>query len=137
MSGRSDKIYVISCSRDLVGMGVDRIRTATEGLSTVSLQLDWSKAQLAPVVSAQREAFKAGETRIVSIRPITVPKHSVVIQSFYGANGMGDLFCIGSPEFKTAAEDRVADHAMFQSRIKASVMIDDLLGQVLIVPGTA
>ncbi len=48
---------------------------------------------------------------------------------------MGNVSCIGSLEFKKYDEPRVAEKAMFQSRLKAAVMKGDLLGQVLIVPG--
>ena len=72
---------------------------------------------------------------IVSIKRIEISAYAQVLQSFYGANGMGHLACVGSLEFKKYDEPRVADKAMFQSRLKAAVMKGDLLGQVLIVPG--
>jgi len=135
MSNQSDEIYVITCSDKLVSMGMNRLRTATEGLSELHLSLDWPKATLVPVISEEKAQFNTGETRVVKIRQVKVPALAVVLQSFYGSNGMGHLFCIGSTEFKTVREDRIADRAMFQSRIKASVLPDDLLGQVIIVPG--
>ncbi|MFW9909633.1 MAG: hypothetical protein ACFFEF_13760 [Candidatus Thorarchaeota archaeon] len=46
-----------------------------------------------------------------------------------------NLSCIGSTEFKTFSEERVADRVMFHSRIKASMIRGDLLGHVLLVPG--
>ena len=64
-----------------------------------------------------------------------IPAYAQVLQSHYGANGMGYISCIGSLEFKKFDEERIANKAMFHSRIKASVMKGDLLGQVLIVPG--
>lgn len=130
-----DKIYVISCNQELLSMGMDRLRMAVEGLQEVTISLDWSKATLVPVVSEEKVHFQVGETNILPIRPISIPAYAMVIQSFYGSNGMGHLSCIGSMEFKTYAEDRVANKAMFQSRIKAAVMKGDLLGQVLIIPG--
>ena len=108
---------------------------AVEGLEDVAVSLDWSKARLVPVVSEERVQFQVNETSIISIRPIAVPAYAMVLQSFYGTNGMGHLSCVGSTEFKAFAEERVANKAMFQSRIKAAVMKGDLLGQVLIVPG--
>ena len=129
----NERIYVISCSQDLATMGIDRIRKATEGLEETVVSLNWSNACLVPVVADEKVAFKAEETKIVSIRSITIPKHAVVMQSFYGANGMGHTFCIGSVEFKTFDQIRTADKAMFRSRIRASVMKGDLLGQVLVI----
>jgi hypothetical protein len=108
---------------------------AVEGLEELTISLDWSRATLIPVVSEEKVQFQVGETSIISIRPIAIPAYAMVIQSFYGSNGMGHLSCIGSMEFKTFADERVADKAMFQSRIKAAVMKGDLLGQVLIIPG--
>ena len=89
---------------------------------------------MVPVVSNEKVVFLVGESQFVPINPIKIPANSVVIQSFYGVNGMGHLSCIGSQEFKRPDEDRVADMSVFQSRIKASVLKGDLLGQVLIVP---
>ena len=116
-------------------MGLDRMRTAVEGLEEIELALDWSKIKLYPVVAEDKVNFHEGETQIIPVRPIPVPAYSMVFLSFYGANGMGHLFCIGCIEMKTFSEDRTANVAMFQSRIKASVMKGDLLGQVMIVPG--
>ncbi|MFW9788365.1 MAG: DUF22 domain-containing protein [Candidatus Thorarchaeota archaeon] len=129
-----DKIYVISCNQDLVNMGMDRMRTAVYGLEERTMALDWSNVRLVPVIANEKVAFAEGETNIVSIRPIPIPANSVVFQSFYGTNGMGHLSCIGSQEYTKSSEDRTADMSMFQSRIKASVMKDDLLGQILVVP---
>ncbi|MHA1637331.1 MAG: DUF22 domain-containing protein [Candidatus Thorarchaeota archaeon] len=131
----SEKIYVISCSQDLASMGLDRIRSSVEGLEEVTLALDWSKARLVPVIAQEKVPMQPGETMIVSIKPIEIPAYAQVIQSFYGANGMGHVSCVGSLEFKKYDEPRVADKAMFQSRLKAAVMKGDLLGQVLIVSG--
>jgi len=130
-----EKIYVISCNQDLVKMGVDRVRTAVNGLEETPISLDWSNARLVPVIANERVAYQAGETKITGIKPISVPAYHMVVQSFYGSNGMGHLFCIGAPEFKPFYEGRVASVAMFQSRIKSSVLIGDLLGQVIVVPG--
>jgi hypothetical protein len=132
----TDKIYVISCSQDLADMGMDRIRTGVEGLDEVAINLDWSKAKFVPVVADDKVPFQIGETKIVPIIPIKIPAYAMVLQSFYGVNGMGHSSCIGALEFKPPSEDRVADMSMFNSTLKASVMKGDLLGQVLIVPGT-
>ena len=130
-----DKIYVISCNQELMSMGIDRRRMAVEGLQKTMISLDWSKAALIPVVSEEEVQFQVGETNIISIRPIEIPAYAMVIQSFYGSNGMGHLYCVGSTEFKSYTDDRVADKAMFQSRIKAAVMKGDLLGQIIVIPG--
>jgi hypothetical protein len=130
----SEKIYVISCSQDLLSLGMDRLRTAREGLEERTLSLDWSKTRLVPVVANEKVAFSEGDTQLVPIIPISIPANSVVLQSFYGVNGMGHLSCIGCQEFKRPDENRTADMSMFQSRIKAAVLKGDLLGQVLIVP---
>jgi len=130
----SEKIYVISCSRELLSMGMDRLRTAVEGMEERTLSLDWSKVRLVPVVADEKVAFTENESQFVPIKIIQIPANSVVIQSHYGVNGMGHLSCIGSQEFKHPNEDRIADMSVFQSRIKASVLKGDLLGQVLIVP---
>jgi hypothetical protein len=130
----SEKIYVISCSQDLLSLGMDRLRTAREGLEERTLSLDWSKTRLVPVVANEKVAFSEGDTQLVPIVPISIPANSVVLQSFYGVNGMGHLSCIGCQEFKGPDENRTADMSMFQSRIKAAVLKGDLLGQVLIVP---
>ncbi|OLS29683.1 MAG: hypothetical protein ThorAB25_15080 [Candidatus Thorarchaeota archaeon AB_25] len=131
----SEKIYVISCSQDLQSLGMDRLRTAVEGMEERTLSLDWSKVRLVPVIANEKVAFAEGQSEFVPIKPISIPGNSTVFQSFYGVNGMGHLSCIGSQEFKRPDEDRTADMSIFQSRIKASVLKGDLLGQVLIVPG--
>ncbi len=131
----SEKIYVISCSRDLLSLGMDRLRTAVEGMGERTISLDWSKVRFVPVIADEKVAFQGGDSQFVPIKPIKIPANSVVIQSYYGVNGMGHLSCIGSQEFKRPDEDRTADVSVFQSRIKASVLKGDLLGQVLIVPG--
>lgn len=131
----SEKIYVISCRQDLTSFGIDRTRTSVEGLEPVGLSLDWSKASLEPVVADEKVAFLEGEIRIVRIKALQVPAYAIVLHSFYGSNGMGHISCIGAEEFKNYSEDRTARMTMFQSRLKASVMKGDLLGQVLIVPG--
>ncbi|TFH05211.1 MAG: hypothetical protein E4H14_13210 [Candidatus Thorarchaeota archaeon] len=132
----SEKIYVISCRQDLSSIGVDRMRNSVDGLEEIELALDWSKTRLVPVIATEKTAFVEGETKLVPIQSIEVPAYSVVFQSFYGSNGMGDLCCIGSTKMKLHTEDRVANVSMFSSRLKASVMRGDLLGQVLIVSGT-
>jgi len=113
---------------------MDRLRTAVEGMEERTLLLDWSKVRVIPVVANGKVAFNEGETQFVPIRPIPVPANAIVFQSFYGVNGMGHLSCIGCQELKKPSEERVADMAIFRSRIKASVLQGDLLGQVLIVP---
>lgn len=131
----SEKIYVISCRQDLADMGMDRVRSAVEGLESAEIAIDWSKARLDPVVATEKVPFAAGETRIVPIRPIQVPAYGLVLQSFYGANGMGHISCVGALEYISYTQEREANMAMFQSRLKASVMKGDMLGQVLVVPG--
>jgi hypothetical protein len=131
----SEKIYVISCRQDLADMGMDRVRSAVDGLSEIEVALEWEKARLTPVVAIEKVPFAEGETRIVPIRPIKIPAYGMVLQSFYGSNGMGHISCIGALEYKSYSEERVANMAMFQSRLKASVMKGDMLGQVLVVPG--
>jgi len=131
----AEKIYVISCRQDLVEMGIDRMRTAVEGLEEIELSLDWSTTKLIPVISTEKISFQAGETQLVPIRPIKIPAYAVVIHSFYGSNGMGDLGCVGCTQMKMPSENREANMSMFSSRIKGSVMPGDLLGQVLVVPG--
>ena len=116
-------------------MGMDRMRTSVEGLEEMELSLDWSTTRLVPVVAAEKTSFQEGETKIVPIRPIKIPAYAIVFQSFYGSNGMGDLGCVGSTEMKMPSDVREANMSMFSSRIKASVMVGDLLGQVLIVNG--
>jgi hypothetical protein len=131
----TEKIYVISCSPDLACMGLDRVRSTVEGLQETELSLDWSNVRFVPVVATEKMAFQVGETAIVPIKEIKVPAYSIVIQSIYGVNGMGHLVCVGALEFKKYSEDRVANVSMFQSRIKASILPGDLLGQVLIARG--
>ena len=131
----TEKIYVISCSQDLASMGMDRIRSSVEGLEEVTIEFDWSNVRLVPVVAQEKVPMQVGESAIVSINPIEIPPYSQVIQSYYGSDGMGHISCIGSLEFKRYDEPRTAEKAMFQSRLKASVLKGDLLGQVLIVPG--
>lgn len=87
------------------------------------------------MIAQEKVPMQPGETMIVSIKPIEIPTYAQVLQSYYGSNGMGHVSCIGSLEFKKYDEPRVAEKAMFQSRLKAAVMKGDLLGQVLIVPG--
>jgi len=111
------------------------MRSSVEGLDEVELSLDWSKTRLVPVVASEKVIFQEGETNLVPIRPIDIPAYAMVFQSFYGTNGMGDMGCIGSTEMMLYSDTRTANMAMFSSRIKASVMIGDLLGQVLIVEG--
>lgn len=126
---------MISCREDLVGLGMGRMRTSVDGLDEVVLSLDWSKVRFVPVIAAEKVNFQIGESKIVTIKPIAVPAYSIVFQSFYGSNGMGDLGCIGCMEMKLYSEDKTANKSMFSSRINASVLPGDLLGQVLIVPG--
>jgi len=114
---------------------MDRMRTSVEGLEEARVALDWSKTRLVPVIASEKVAYQGGETKIVSIKPIKVPAYHVVFRSFYGSNGMGELACIGSTVMKKHSEERTADMSMFSSRIKASVLPGDLLGQVLIVLG--
>lgn len=89
---------------------------------------------LVPVVACEKVAFTVGVQQFVPIKPITIPANAVVIQSYYGVNDMGHLSFIGVQEFKRPDEDRTADMSIFQSRIKASVLKGDLLGQILIIP---
>lgn len=130
----TDKIYIVSCSQDLVSLGMDRMRSGVEGIEEATLSLDWSKAKLVPVVAAEKVSFVEGEAKLVPIHPIDVPAKAMVISSFYGVNGMGHLSCIGTKEFKKFDEDKTADMSMFTSRIKASVMKNDLLAMVLVIP---
>ena len=129
----SEKLYIIACTQDLQKMGLDRIRMRVEGMERRDLRLDWSKTSIVPVVADEKVSFQVGETRIVNIRPIDVNPDSIVLSSMFGVNGMGHMTCIGSTEFKQMTEKRIADKAMFQSRIKAPVMPGDILGQVIIV----
>ncbi len=116
-------------------MGIDRLRSHVEGMEETTFTLDWSRVRLVPVVANERVSFDAGETKIVSIKPITLGPYEMVLESFYGVNGMGHLQCIGSLQFKHFSEERTADKAQFRSVIRAAVLKGDLLGQVLIVPG--
>jgi hypothetical protein len=116
-------------------MGMDRVRTAVEGLEESEIALDWSSTRLIPVVAADKISFQEGETRLVPITPIKIPAYAIVFQSFYGTNGMGDLGCVGCTEFKLPSEDRIANMSMFSSRVKASVLVGDLLGQIIVVSG--
>lgn len=129
----SEKIYVISCRQDLTDLGMDRMRSSVDGLEEVELSLDWSNTRLVPVVASEKVSFQEGETKLVPIRPIKVSSYAMVFQSFYGMSGMGDLGCIGCTDMKMYSDDRSANMSMFSSRIKASVLSGDLLGQVLIV----
>ncbi len=131
----SGKIYVISCRQDLISYGIDRMRTSVEGLETSRLSLDWSGVRLEPVVADEKVPFQEGESRIVRIKAIEIPAYAMVLHSFYESNGMGHISCIGAMEFRNYSENRIANMAMFQSRLKASVLNGDLLGQVMIVPG--
>ena len=130
-----DKIYVICCDQSLSSMGLGHIRTAIEGVEESTMSLDWSNVRSVPVIATERVEFEAGDTHIVRIKPIKVPAKHAVIRSFYGNNGMGNLSCIGSTEFKSYSEDRIADRAMFTARIKSPTVVGDLLGHVLLVPG--
>jgi hypothetical protein len=131
----SEKIYVISCTPDLESFGMDRMRSSVEGLEEAKLSLDWSKIRLVPVIAAEKANFQIGESHIVHIKPIPVPAYSIVIKSLYGVNGMGHLACIGCTDMKKYSEDKTANMSIFNSRIKASVLPGDLLGQVLVIPG--
>lgn len=125
---------MISCNPNLTEIGMNRMRRAEQGLEETKLALDWSDGRLHPVVATERENFEKGEIKIISINPITIPPGGMVFQSFYGVNGMGHLSCIGCQEYQHYSEKRVADVAMFQARIRAPVMKNDLLGQVIVVP---
>jgi hypothetical protein len=131
----TEKIYVISCNPDLACMGLDRLRSTVEGLQETKLSLDWSRVRFVLVIAAEKMAFQVGETAIVPIKDIKAPAYSIIIQSIYGTNGMRHLVCVGALDFKKYSEDRVANVSMFQSRIKASILPGDLLGQVLVVQG--
>ncbi len=131
----TDKMYVISCRKDLESLGIDRRRMHVEGLEEAELSLDWSKVRIVPVVAMEKVSFQVGESGMVPIEPIEIPAYAIVFQSFYGVNGMGHLACIGSLDFKPYYEDRTANMAMFRSNIKAAVLKGDILGQVIIVPG--
>jgi len=129
-----DKIYAICCDESRSSMGLGYIRTAVEGVGESMLSLDWSHTRSIPIISLEREEFEAGQTRIITIKPIEIPARTVVIRSFYVSNGMGNLACIGSTEFKRLDEKRIADRAMFTSRITGPVVRGDLLGHILMIP---
>ena len=116
-------------------MGLDRLRSSVEGLEEIELTLDWSKVRLVPIVADEKIHFPDSGSSIVSIKPIEIPAYAMVFNSYYGVNGMGHASCVGSLTFKKYSEERTADKAMFHSRIKASVLPGDLLGQIMIVPG--
>ncbi|MHA2426120.1 MAG: DUF22 domain-containing protein [Candidatus Thorarchaeota archaeon] len=130
-----DKIYAICCDQSMSSMGLGYIRTAVEGVDESTVSLDWTKTRSVPIISLERLEFEASQTRIVSIRHIEIPAKVAVLRSFYVSNGMGNLACIGSTEFKRFDEDRTADRAMFTSRIKGPIMKGDLLGHIFMVPG--
>ncbi len=129
-----DKIYAILCDQSLSSMGFGYVRTAVEGIEESTISLDWSNVRAVPVISLEDAAFEAGETRIVKIKPITVAPKSAVLRSFYVSNGMGNLVCIGSTYFQHFDEERLADKAMFHSRIKGNMFKGDLIGHIFIVP---
>lgn len=129
-----DKIYVISCSQNLKAMGMDRIRTAVDGMEETEMSLDWSKVRFVPVIASEKVQLDEGDSTVIAIEPIEVPAYAIVFGSYYGVNGMGFSSCIGCQQFKKPSEDRVADRSMFHARLRAPVMPGDLLGQVIIVP---
>jgi len=131
----TEKIYAISCRQDLTDIGVDRMRSSVDGLEEATMSLDWSNTRVVPVIVSEKVIFQEGETRLVPIRPIRVPAYAMVFQSFYGMSGMGNLDCIGCTDMKMYFEDKTANVSMFTSRIKASALRGDLLGQILIVEG--
>ncbi|MDF1541434.1 MAG: DUF22 domain-containing protein [Candidatus Thorarchaeota archaeon] len=133
-NAENDKIYAICCDQSRSSMGLGYIRTAVEGVEESTFSLDWSQTRSIPIISLEREEFESGETRIISIRPVEIPARHAVIRSFYVSNGMGNLACIGSTEFKRFDEDRYTDRAMFTSRIKGPVIKGDLLGHILMIP---
>ena len=128
-----DDMYLISCSQDLEKMGLDRMRTKVTGMEASEISANWSKIRIVPVVASEKVPFQVGETKVIDIRPIKVAPNTIVIQSFWGVNGMGHINCIGSTEHKHMNQERTADKAMFQSRLKASVMKGDIMGQVLLI----
>ena len=130
-----EKIYVICCDESRSSMGLGHIRTAVEGVQESTMSLDWTKIRSVPIITTERYLFEANETLIVKIIPMIIPPKSIMIRSFYGSNGMGNLACVGSTEFKSFDEERLGDRAMFTSRIKASMMRGDLLGHIFIIPG--
>jgi hypothetical protein len=126
-------MYLISCSQDLEKMGLDRMRTKATGMEEKEISMKWSKIRIVPVVANEKAPFQEGEMKVLDIKPIKVPPKTIVLQSFWGVNGMGHINCIGSTEYKPMNQERTADKAMFQSRIKASVLNGDILGQVLLI----
>lgn len=129
-----EKIYVVSCNQGLASMGMNRLRTAVDGLQEVEIAMDWNNAKFVPITASEKTQFQEGKSAVVSIEPIDVPAYAVVLSSFYGSNGMGFVSCVGALEFKTHHESRIADKAMFHSHLKAPVLPGDLLGQVIVVP---
>lgn len=134
--GIPEKIYVICCDESRSSMGLGHIRTAVEGVQESTMSLDWTRVRSVPIIAIERYLFEAHQTLIVKIIPVPIPPKSVMIHSFYGSNGMGNLTCVGSTEFKNFNEERIGDRAMFTARIKASMMRGDLLGHIFIIPGT-
>lgn len=134
MGENQSKIYVISCNQDLKAMGMDRIRTAVDGMEEIEMALDWSKVRFVPVIANEKVQLDEGDSRVIGIEPIKVPAYAIVFGSYYGVNGMGFSSCIGTQQFKKPSEDRVADKSMFHARARAPVMPGDILGQVIIVP---
>ena len=126
-------MYLISCSQDLEKMGLDRMRTKATGMEVSEISANWSKVRIVPVVAGEKVPFQVGEIKVIEIRPIKIAPNTIVIQSFWGVNGMGHINCIGSTEYKPMSQERIADKAMFQSKLKASVLKGDILGQVLLV----
>ncbi len=131
-----DKIYAICCDQSRSSMGLGYIRSAVEGIDESTVSLDWSNTRSVPIISLERMEFEASQTRILKIKKVEIPSKVAVFRSFYVSNGMGNLACIGSTEFKRFDELRIADRAMFTSRIKGPVMKGDLLGHIFLVPGT-
>ena len=131
-----EKIYVICCDESRSSMGFGHVRTAVEGVQESMMSLDWTRVRSVPIIVLERYEFEANETLIVKILPMTIPPKSAIMRSFYGSNGMGNLTCVGSTEFKTFDEERLGDRAMFTARIKASMVKGDLLGHIFIIPGT-
>ena len=129
-----DKIYVICCDQSKSSMGLGHIRTAVEEVDESVVSLDWSNVRSVPIITLEDASFEAGQTLIVKIKPMVVPPKSALIRSFYGSNGMGNLTCIGSTEFRRFDQERLADRAMFHSRIKANMVRGDLLGHVFVIP---
>ena len=131
-----EKIYVICCDESKSSMGFGHVRTAVEGVQESTMSLDWTRVRSVPIIVLERYLFEANETLIVKIMPVIIPPKSAIMRSFYGSNGMGNLACVGSTEFKTFDEERLGDRAMFTARIKASMVKGDLLGHIFIIPGT-